>query len=261
MSLATFRHLHDGPDLLILANCWDAGTARMVADQGARALATSSAAVAWSHGYADGDRLPVQLLLSTTRAIARVIDVPLSVDCEAGYSDDPAKVAETIAAVVDAGAVGINLEDGRAAPELLARKIERIKARTDVFVNARIDVYLKALTPPAERVPETIARAARYRAAGADGIFVPGLIDPVEIAAVARAIELPLNLLARPGLPPGATLRELGVRRLSAGSDLAQTQWARLGGLVRDFLTDGRSEPLCEVTTSWAEINARFSRG
>jgi 2-methylisocitrate lyase-like PEP mutase family enzyme len=258
MSLETFRSLHAGPDLLVLANCWDAGTARLTARLGARAVATSSAAVAWSHGYRDGDQLPRELLLATTRSIARVVDVPLSVDCEGGYSDDPAPVAETVAAVVDAGAVGVNLEDGSVASELLARKIARVKGRIDVFVNARIDVYLRALVPPAERVAETIRRATQYKDAGADGIFVPGVLDAGEIATLAKEIRLPLNVLARPGLPPGATLRELGVRRLSAGSDLAQMQWARMSALVRDFLANGRSEPLCEVAVPWAEINAQF---
>ena len=253
MSLSTFRSLHD--DLLVLANCWDAGTARLTARLGARAVATSSAAVAWSHGYPDGDQLPRELLLATTRSIARIIDVPLSVDCEGGYSDDP---AELVAAVVDAGAVGINLEDGRGSPELLARKIAGVKARTEVFVNARTDVYLKALVPPEARVAETIARAAMYRDAGADGIFVPGVLDADEIRTLAAEIRLPLNVLARPGLPAAAELRALGVRRLSAGSDLAQMQWARMTKLVRDFLADGRSEPLCEVAMPWAEINAQF---
>lgn len=259
MSLATFRQLHAGPDLLILANCWDAGTARLVAGLGARALATSSAAVAWSHGYPDGDRLPVELVLATTRAIARVVDVPLSVDCEGGYSDDPAAVADTVRAVVDAGAVGINLEDGRAAPALLAKKIERIKARAEVFVNARTDVYLSNLVPPSEQLIETLQRAAVYREAGADGIFVPGVIEGHEMRTLAAEIGLPLNVLARPGVPARAELEKLGVRRLSAGSALAQAQWARTSALVRGFLADGRSEPLCEVAVPWAEINPKFA--
>jgi 2-methylisocitrate lyase-like PEP mutase family enzyme len=259
MSLATFRQLHAGPDLLILPNCWDAGTARLTAGLGAKAVATSSAAVAWSHGYPDGDKLPLELVLATTRAIARVVDVPLSVDCEGGYSDDPDKVADTVRAVVDAGAVGINLEDGRGAPELLARKIERIKARADVFVNARIDVYLMSLVPPSEQLMETLERAAKYREAGADGIFVPGVPEAHLIRTLAANVELPLNVLARPGVPPAAELRKLGVRRLTAGSGLAQAQWARTTALVRDFLADGRSEPLSEVAVPWAEINAKFS--
>src|SRR5262249_22983793 len=115
--LDVFRRLHEGPEVLLLANCWDAGTARLTASLGARAVATSSAAVAWSHGYPDGNALPVARLLDTVRAIARVVEVPITVDVEGGYASDPDAVADTVTAVVEAGAVGINLEDGRSPPE------------------------------------------------------------------------------------------------------------------------------------------------
>src|SRR5262249_2800590 len=159
---------------------WDAGSARLVESLGARAIATTSAGVAWAHGYPDGDALPIARLLETVRAIARVVRVPLSVDVEGGYADDP---SEHIAALVGAGAVGINIEDGAAPPELLAKKIAQAKSAAarrgvDLFVNARTDVYLRGLVPEAERVRETLARAARYRDAGADGIFVPKVVAP-----------------------------------------------------------------------------------
>jgi hypothetical protein len=158
-----FRRLHqDG--LLILANAWDAGSARLIESLGAPAIATTSAGVAWAHGYADGDLLPVPLLLATVHDIARVNRVPLTVDCEGGYSSDPAAVGETIAAVVEAGGVGINLEDGSGPPDLLCAKIEHIKRAVarrgaDVFVNARTDVYLRSLAPAGAR-RETLARRA-----------------------------------------------------------------------------------------------------
>ncbi|HYD80118.1 MAG TPA: isocitrate lyase/phosphoenolpyruvate mutase family protein, partial [Paucimonas sp.] len=134
-----FRKLHE-EGLLLLANVWDAGGARIVERLGAKAIATSSAAVAWSHGHADGDKLPRRLLLATTAAIAQAVQVPLTVDIEGGYSDDPRQVAELVAAVADAGAVGINIEDGRDAPDLLCRKIEAAKQAAqacgiDLFVN------------------------------------------------------------------------------------------------------------------------------
>ncbi len=259
----TFRSLHDGPDILLLANCWDAGSARLTASLGARAIATTSAGVAWTHGYPDGDALPVATLLATIRAIARVIDVPLTVDVEGGYSDDPVAVGATIAAVIDAGAVGINLEDGRASPDLLAAKIEHVKRTAarlgvDLFVNARTDVYLRGLVPEPDRVAETCARARRYRDAGADGFFVPFLVDPAAIREVAAAAHLPLNLLARPGLPAAAELATLGVRRLSAGSAIPQSLWTRAATLVRGFLADGGSEPLCADVTPGSAINALF---
>lgn len=259
----TFRRLHAGPDLLLLANCWDAGSARLVESLGARALATTSAGVAWAHGYPDGDALPVDRLLATVRAVTRVVAVPLTVDVEGGYSGDPAAVGDLAAALVDAGAVGINVEDGGASPALLVAKIARIKEAAarrgaDLFVNARTDVYLRGLVPEADRVGETLARAARYRAAGADGLFVPKVTERDAIRAIASATDLPLNVLAWPGLPPAAELASLGVRRLSAGSAMAQAAWARTATLARAFLGDGRSEPLAEHVMPYPEINALF---
>ena len=262
-SAVVFRRLHE-EGLLVLPNVWDAGSARLIESLGAKALATSSAAVAWSHGYADGDLLPVQLLVATVTEIARVVGLPLSVDAEGGYSSDPAAVGEAVAAVVDAGAVGINIEDGAGDPEGLCAKIESAKRAAtrlgaDLFVNARTDVYLRSLVPESRRVDETRARAERYKAAGADGLFVPGVTDAAEIRAIASSVRLPLNVLARPGLPPASVLVGLGVRRLSAGSGLAQAAFGRIAALASGFLQNGVSEPLAEGSMVYAEINALLS--
>jgi 2-methylisocitrate lyase-like PEP mutase family enzyme len=257
---SVFRRLH-GEGLLILANAWDAGSARLIENLGAKAIATSSAAVAWSHGYADGDLLPVPLLVATVDEIARVVKVPITVDVEGGYSTDPSAAADTVAAVIDAGGVGINIEDGTGDPDLLCAKIERSKAAgsrlgIDVFVNARTDVYLKNLTAPDRRLDETLARADRYRAAGADGIFVPGVTDPNEIRKIASAVPLPLNVLARTGLPDASALEGLGVRRLSAGSGVASAAFGRIASLAAEFLRTGESHPLTRGAMPYAEINA-----
>ena len=259
-----FRRLHED-GLLILANVWDAGSARLVESLGAKALATTSAAVAWAHGYADGDLLPPRLLAATVAEIVRVVSVPLSVDAEGGYSGDPAAVEEVIAALLDAGAVGINIEDGSGTPDLLAAKIEHAKraaarAGVDLFVNARTDVYLRGLVPADERVAETLARAERYRAAGADGIFVPGILKPDEIREVASGAGLPLNVLAWPGLPHAAELEALGARRLSAGSGIAQAVFGRVSALAAEFLSTGASEPLGDGAMHYPEINALMAR-
>lgn len=254
-----FRRLHD-TGLLVLANAWDAGSARLIESLGAKALATTSAGVAWSHGYPDGDFLPVRLVVATVSDITRAVRVPLSVDMEGGYASDPAAVGEAVAAVLDAGAVGINLEDGSGEPKLLCAKIEQAKragARlgVDVFVNARTDVYLRDLAPK-RRVDETLARAGRYQAAGADGLFVPGLADSNEIQAIASATPLALNVLAWPGLAPASTLAALGVRRLSAGSGMAQVVFGRIAALAAAFMRDGASDPLAEGAMLYGEINA-----
>jgi 2-methylisocitrate lyase-like PEP mutase family enzyme len=259
-SARLFRKLHE-EGLLVLPNAWNAGTARLIESLGAKAIATSSAAVAWSHGYADGDHLPVPLLVETVSEIARVVKVPITVDVEGGYASDPSQAAATVAAVVDAGGVGINIEDGSGDPDLLCAKIERVKATAsrlgvDLFVNARTDVYLKNLVPAERRLEETLARAGRYRAAGADGIFVPGVTDPSEIRTIASAVGLPLNVLARAGLPAASELVPLGVRRLSAGSGIGTAAFGRIASLASDFLRTGASDPLIEGAMPYADINA-----
>ncbi|WP_046656415.1 isocitrate lyase/PEP mutase family protein [Lysobacter capsici] len=261
--LATQFHAlhHDG--LLLLANAWDAGSARMIESLGAKAMATTSAGVAWSHGYPDGDLLPVRRLVATVADIVRAIQIPLTVDAEGGYSDDPAAVAETVSGLIDVGAVGINLEDGGQDPDLLCAKIEHIKrasARLGIalYLNARTDVYLRGLAPPEQRVEVTLARAARYRAAGADGLFVPGLTDEAQTRAIASEAGLPLNLLARPALPSAEVLQTWGVRRLSAGSDIAQSMYTRMSALASGFLRDGDSRPLGADATPYSQLNALF---
>jgi 2-methylisocitrate lyase-like PEP mutase family enzyme len=259
-SAATFRRLHHH-GLLVLPNAWDAGSARLIAQRGAKAIATSSAAVAWSHGYADGDLLPVSLLVATVEGIVRSVDVPVSVDVEGGYATDPVAVANTVARVIDAGGVGINIEDGTADPALLCAKIEAIKRaaakeNADLFVNARTDVYLQGLAPAERRVDETLARAERYRGAGADGIFVPGVVDADEIRRIASAVRMPLNVLARKGLPSATELEAIGVRRLSAGSGLAQAMFGRIAALTDAFLKTGASDPLAEGAMVYGDINA-----
>jgi 2-methylisocitrate lyase-like PEP mutase family enzyme len=259
-----FAALHRGPDLLILANAWDAGSARLIESLGARAIATTSAGVAWVHGYPDGDAVPAPLVIATAAAIARVIRVPLTADVESGYSDDPEAVGRFVAALIDAGVVGINLEDGTGAPDLLCAKIARIRQvaqglGVDLFINARIDVYLRGLVPEASRLAETCARAARYRDAGASGIFVPGLVEPSAITAIAGATDLPLNLLAWPGLPAASELARLGVRRLSAGSSIAQAALGRAKALAAAFLRDGHRDAPAEGAMTHRDMNALFA--
>jgi 2-methylisocitrate lyase-like PEP mutase family enzyme len=237
---ARFRALHQH-GLLRLANAWDAGTARLIEHLGAPAVATTSAGLAWAQGYPDGDALDVEALLHAVAGIARVIDVPLTVDVEGGYSDDPASVAETVLRVVQAGAAGINLEDGAGDPALLAAKIRAIRDAcaahgVDVFINARTDVYLRGLAAEDARIDETLARAERYREAGTDGLFVPGLVDADAIRAIAARAGLPLNVMLRPQLQDLAALEALGVRRISTGSALAESMYGRLAAQVGTFL-------------------------
>ena len=260
-----FRGLHED-GLLVLPNAWDAGTTRVIKQQGAAAIATTSAAVAWSHGYPDGNALPVPLLVATMSEIVRVIQVPVTTDIEGGYADNPAGVGETVAAVVEAGAVGINLADGTGDPAPLCAKIVaamEASARLGVglFVDARTDVFLRGFTSEEGRIGDTLARVERSRAAGTDGIFVPGLNEVAEIRSVVAAIRLPLNVLAWPGLPSAAELESLGVRRLSAGSSIGRAVYGRIAALAGAFLAGGTAVPLSEDAMSHAEVNALMSAG
>ncbi|MFK3971938.1 isocitrate lyase/phosphoenolpyruvate mutase family protein [Pseudomonas sp. NPDC087358] len=264
-SAKTLRDLHHQPTVLRLPNAWDAGSARLFESLGATAIATTSAGVAWSQGYADGRVFPVEVAVSVAASIARLIKVPLSVDIENGYSDDPKTVAENVKRVLEVGAVGINLEDGPDAPQLLARKIEAIRnmassSGLDVFINARTDVYLASLVAEDLRVEETLTRGRLYQQAGADGLFVAALVDVEQIKTIVQAIDLPINLLARPGLPVAAELARLGVRRLSAGSSVAQTLWGHAEQLARGFLEEGRSEPVTQSQLTYPQIQALFGR-
>jgi len=256
--MTPFHALHnDG--LLILPNAWDGGSAALVASLGAKAVATTSAGVAWALGWPDGDALPVERVVQAARDVVRgARGLPVSIDMEGGYSNDPAAVAALAARLVETGAQGINIEDGGGSPETLAAKIAAIKAAVGgaLFVNARCDVWLRAVGAPETRVAEAARRGAIYGAAGADGLFTPGLTDARDIAAMVAATPLPLNLLAFPGLPDAQTLGGLGVRRLSAGSGVCGATWGRAAALTRGFLADGRSEPLMEGALGWGEINA-----
>src|ERR1700676_2161019 len=161
MSVQTFRGIHQGPAVLVLPNAWDAGTARLIESMGAKAIATTSAGLAWSRGYPDGNALPIDQLIAATRDIARVIRVPLTVDIEAGYSDDPHAVAEFIARVLAAGAVGINIEDGVGSPDLMCQKIAAIRENiahfgVDLFINTRTDVCLRGIASGAAAIEEII---------------------------------------------------------------------------------------------------------
>jgi 2-methylisocitrate lyase-like PEP mutase family enzyme len=254
-----FHQLHQ-QGLLILTNVADATGARLAEQASGKAVATSSAAVAWAHGYPDGNTLPLERLICTVESIARVIKVPLSVDIEAGYSDDLVRVAEVIDAVIDAGAVGINIEDGAGTPQLLARKIEvarQVAAKRDVklFINARTDVYLKGLVPAEDRVAETLRRAALYQTAGADGLFAAGVTSAYEIAAICKGTALPVNVLGFAGLPSPEELQALGVRRLSAGSGIAEFLYGAMGSLVKSFLASGKLDSHDLKALTYGEVN------
>jgi 2-methylisocitrate lyase-like PEP mutase family enzyme len=262
-----FRDLHANQTKpLILPNVWDAGGARIVESLGAKAIATTSAGVAWSKGYPDGNLMPARLLLHLAGEIVKAVKVPVSVDFEAGYADKPSEVVENLKPILATGISGINIEDGTDAPAVLAKKIEAIKKVTslegvDIFVNARTDVYLQDLVGDGEKVKETLGRAATYQDAGADGLFVPGLTDASDIAKITKGTGLPVNLMASSELPKADALAKFNVRRLSAGTAIAQIVYKHLARLSANFLKEGDCAVLDEESMGYSELQELFAEG
>ena len=257
--MTSFRELHQADRVLVLPNAWDVITARVVEHAGAKAIATSSAAVAWANGAADGDRLPTSTLLTAVSAIRRAVRVPLTIDLEGGYAKEPDAITDLVESVVALGVDGINLEDGGGAPDVLAAKIavvRRIAGDRPFFVNARTDVYLRRLGG----VDETLARGRLYREAGADGLFVPGLAAPDDIRAVAAGCGLPRNVMLLPSLPDTTTLHALGVRRLSAGTAIVQAALGLVRRAAEELLATGQSPRLYADPLSYADGNALVDR-
>ncbi|MGW1212648.1 isocitrate lyase/PEP mutase family protein [Streptomyces sp. NPDC002499] len=258
-----FRSLHVPGDPLVLPNAWDTASARIVEDAGAAAVATTSAGLAWALGAADGDRLDRDGALAAVARIVAAVDVPVSADIESGYARDAAGVADTIRAVIAAGAVGVNIEDalyeaGTGPLRPVAEQAERIAAAREaadsagvpLFVNARIDTFLRG----GGEVDVTLERAAAFLAAGADGIFVPGAVEPGTVKLLADGIEGPLNVMVHPGAAPVAELAALGVARVSAGSGLAQAAHALVRRAARELLDTGTYETLTDGL-DYGELN------
>jgi 2-methylisocitrate lyase-like PEP mutase family enzyme len=240
----------EGPPLA-LANAWDVASAVVVASTGARAVATTSAGVAWSLGTPDGNLLERDSAVGLIGRIARAVQVPVTADIEGGFAEDAPGVGQTIRAVIEAGAVGINLEDvAPGAGDRLravsdqAERVSAARATADamgirLFINARIDTYLRAVGDPEERLEDATARAASYLDAGANGIFVPGVVDPETIGDLVAAIPAPLNILVGPGAPTVPELTALGVRRVSLGSSVAAAAYAVAEQAARELAASG----------------------
>ncbi|NUP12050.1 MAG: isocitrate lyase/phosphoenolpyruvate mutase family protein [Polyangiaceae bacterium] len=263
----TLRTLHGGAKtqdhggVLVLANAWDALSARLVEEEGAAAIATGSAAVAWARGYRDGEDLPLEELVGAARSIARVAKPAVTVDFERGYAAEPALVASNVARLVDVGVAGINLEDEAKSADLLGEKIAAVRRRfgADIFINARTCVVLHGKVDQTQGVEEVLARARVFAEAGADGLFVPGLVDRAAIQAVARGTSLPLNVMLFPGLPTLTELASLGVRRLSIGPWLAELAYASARRAARALLRDGSYDAIFGGSPlAYPEVNALF---
>lgn len=225
----TFQALHIKSDPIVLFNVWDAGTAAIVQSAGAKAIATGSYPVAMAYGFADGENIPLTLMLENLRRIVDAIDLPVSSDIEGGYGVAPEVVADTVAQVVKAGAIGFNFEDqvvgGEGLHDIPSQTARVAAARegadsagSNIFLNARTDLFLKA--KPEEHaaiLDEALARALAYAEVGANGFFTPGLTDEALIKQLCAECPIPVNILALPHAPAATVLADLGVARISHG--------------------------------------------
>jgi 2-methylisocitrate lyase-like PEP mutase family enzyme len=267
---AAFRAMHHGPKALVLPNAWDVASARIFEEAGVRAIATSSAGIAFSLGYPDGQKISRQEMLASVERIAHKVRVPVTADLEAGYGERPEDAARTAQGAIEAGAVGLNLEDGTEdARHPLAEtslQVEKIQAMREVaaslgvalVINARTDVYLARVGEPETRYQKTLMRLRAFRQAGADCLFVPDLTDRETIARLVRELACPVNILAGPRSPSISELEELGVARISLGSWPMRAALGLAARIAQELKTSGTYTAL-EGAPSHAEMNRLLS--
>lgn len=266
---ALLRSLHEG-DALVLPNAWDAASAALIAAAGARAIATTSGGVAWSLGRTDGQGLTREEMVGQVARIAAAVDVPVTADIEGGYGPSPDDVAATVTAIVEAGAVGINLEDSvapggplfeveeQAARLRAARRAADESGLPDLVINVRTDVFLFGIGAESGRLDAVVERAAAYQEAGADCLFVPGLIDLDALETLTAATTLPVNVMVWPGAPTVAELMKVGVRRISLGTALAQSAYTVTQQAAREILETGSYETLAD-SLDFGTLNGLFT--
>ncbi|MFF4652887.1 isocitrate lyase/phosphoenolpyruvate mutase family protein [Streptomyces sp. NPDC001380] len=263
------RELHE-KGVLVLPNAWDAGSAALIAQGGARAIATTSGGVAWSAGKPDQQALTRDEMAALVRRIADTVEVPVTADIEGGYGPAPEDVAATVTAVVEAGAVGVNLEDSRpdgtlftaeeqAARIRAARRAAEEAGLPELVVNLRTDVFLFQIGAPEGRQADVLARAAVYAEAGADSLFVPGLLDLAVIAELVKGQPLPVNVMAGPGAPTVAEFEAAGVRRVSVGTAVAQAAYTLARRAAAELVDRGTYDELAGAL-DFGALNGSFSR-
>jgi len=270
---ALLKTLHHGPKILVLANAWDAISARIVEEVGFPAVGTTSAGVAATLGYPDGQRVSRDEMLEVVARVARAVQVPVTADMEAGYGTTPEEMAETACRLIAAGAVGLNLEDVTGDEESsqvdLPLQLEKIRAIREasaaagvpLVINARTDVYLMPIGPAETRFERTVERLRAYANAGADCVFAPAVKDADTIARLAKAVQAPLNILLMPGAPNLSQLEKLGVARASIGSGLMRATLGTARKIARAMFEQRDDWALFTETVPYAEVNRLLGRG
>jgi 2-methylisocitrate lyase-like PEP mutase family enzyme len=262
-----FRKLHHGPHILALPNAWDAASARILEEIGYPAIATSSAAVAFSLGHPDGQRISRDEMLEVVSRIARAVRVPVTADMESGYGTTVKDMVETAKAVIAAGAIGMNLEDVTGDDESshveLTLQVEKIRAIHEtassagvpLVLNARTDIYLMPIGEPGTRFERTVERLRAYRQAGADCLFAPGVSERDTIAKLVKAIGAPLNILVSADCPSLVELEKLGVARVSAGSSMMRATLGLVRRIAKEWMENGTYNSLLSGAVPFTELN------
>ena len=266
------KKLHHGPKILVLANAWDAISARIVEEIGFPAVATTSAGVAATLGYPDGQRVSRDEMLEAVARIARAVQIPVTADMEAGYGTTPTEMAETARELIAVGAVGLNLEDMTGDDESsqvdLPLQVERIRAIREasaaadvpLVINARTDIYLMPIGPAETRFERTVERLRAYARAGADCVFAPAVKDAETIARLVKAVEAPLNILLMPGAPNLNELEKLGVTRASIGSGLMRATLGTTRKIAKAMFERRDDWALFAEAVPYAEVNRLLGR-
>ena len=270
-----FRKLHGGPNILALPNAWDVASARILEEARYPAIATSSAGVAFSLGYPDGQRVSRDQMLEVVGRIAHAVRVPVTADMEAGYGTTVKDMEETAKAVIAAGAIGMNLEDvtgddesSQVDTEQQVEKIRAIRAiraissshGVSLVLNARTDIYLMPIGEATTRFERTVERLRAYRQAGATCVFAPGVSDRDTIAELVKAIAAPLNILISPNCPSLTELEKMGVARVSAGSTVMRAALGLVRRIGREWMDTGTSDSLFDGAVSFADLNRMMGR-
>ncbi|GAA1163236.1 2-methylisocitrate lyase-like PEP mutase family enzyme [Kitasatospora gansuensis] len=263
------RELHkDG--VLVLPNAWDAGSAALIGQAGAKAIATTSGGVSWSAGKPDQQALSRDEMVALVARIVDAVELPVTADIEAGYGPAPEDVAATITAVIGAGVVGVNLEDSKpdfslftaeeqAARIRAARQAAEQAGLPELVINLRTDVFLFGIGEPEGRAADVLARAAVYAEAGADSLFVPGLLDLAVIAELVQGQPLPVNVMAGPGAPTVAEFEAAGVRRVSVGTAVAQAAYTLAQRAAAELVGKGTYDELAGAL-DFGAVNSSFTR-
>jgi 2-methylisocitrate lyase-like PEP mutase family enzyme len=263
-----FRDLHRGPRILVLPNAWDVASARILENAGVAAIATTSAGVAFTLGYPDGQRISREEMLEVVARIAAKVKVPVTADVEAGYGNRPEDAALTARAVIETGAVGLNLEDRTDDRQLvdLPLQLEKIAAVREtsrkmgipLVLNARTDVYLLEVGQPESRFGETVKRLAAFREAGADCLFAPGIRSLEDISRLVGELQHPVNVLAGPGWPSIPELQNAGVARVSLGSSVMRATLGLVLRIAQELQTSGTYNSL-DGAPAHTEVNKLLS--